>query len=104
MAIQALRKCHSGWGRAKRGWQGVLTQSQDCENTQGTNIEADRKELISTCSEIDEKAMEVETLYLTKGVLTDADIVRGSELIGTLAGHLKTGAHNASALKPWFTL
>jgi hypothetical protein len=44
-----------------------LKQSQDCDNTQGTKIEADLKELISTCSEIYEKAMEVETLYLTKG-------------------------------------
>ena len=80
-----------------------MKQSQDCENTQGTKIEADLKELISACSEIDEKAMDVETLYLTKGVLREA-IVRGSELIDTLAGVLKTGAQKATALKPWFTL
>ena len=104
VAIQALRKCHSGWDKAKRDWQGALKQSQDCDNTQGTKIEADLKELISTRSEIDEKAMGVETLYFIKGVLTDADIVRGSELIGPLAGFLNTGAQKASALKPWFTL
>ena len=104
VAIQALRNCHSAWDRGKRDWQGVLKQSRECENTRGTKIEADLEELIGTCQELDDKAMEVETVFLTKGMLADADIVRGSELTGALSGHFKAGAQQVAALKPWFML
>ena len=50
VAIQALRKRHSAWDSGERDWQAVLKHSQDCDITKGTEIEADLKELISTCS------------------------------------------------------
>ena len=102
VAIQKMRKCHGSWDRAKRDWQGVLKSSASCPNTSGTKIETDIKELITTCVGVDEKAMAIETSFLTAGVLTDAEIQTGASLTTEFVGHLEEGKKKAAALKPWF--
>ena len=105
VAIQALKKGHSNWDRVKRDWQGVIKQSEACENTRGGKIENDLKNLISTCVEVDNKCMDIETSFgLKKGLLSDEAILSGSQLTSELVANIKVGPQKATALKPCFNV
>eukprot|EP00959_Pyramimonas_sp_CCMP1952_P256580 5359979-Pyramimonas_sp.AAC.1 len=56
-AIQALRKVHSGWDRARREFNAVLAQSATCQNSQGSKIEADVRALIVEANDMDDMAV-----------------------------------------------
>ena len=100
--ITNLRKSHSLWDRAKREWQGVIRKSAQCENTKGTKIETDLRNLVTTCDEVDASCMGVENTCLASGSLSDGQIAEAAVFSASLVEAMKDGSKKASALKPLF--
>ena len=97
-----MRKCHSSWDRTKRDWQTVVKTSESCPNTQGSKLESDMKDLIMSCSAIDQKIVDIESIFLTKPFLTDDEILSGSQQVQSMTAECKVGATKAQALRACF--
>ena len=102
VAIQAVRKCHSSWDRMKRDWQTVVKTSESCPNTQGSKLESDMKDLIASCSAIDQKIVDIESIFLSKSILTDDEIVSSCQHVQSMTAECKVGATKAQALRACF--
>ena len=104
IAMKSLRKHHSTWDRYKREFQGLVTQSQGNQNTQGSKIERDLQVLTEKGIEDDKALTDIEQKFIVKGVLGDDDIQRVADLCASLKNSYDSGKEKATGLKSWFKL
>ena len=103
-AIANIRKAHGLWDRARRDFNGLAVKSSRHANTAGCTFEKDLITYINDGTSIDAAMMEVETSYMEKGQLSQAQRDEGESLASRLMATIKMGQKRAVALKPWFNV
>ena len=104
IAIKNLHKQHSSWDRQKREFQGLVSQSQLNENTQGSKVERELDKIVTACTEADTELTNIEQTFLVKGALSDSDIARVATLCDAIKKSCDDGKTKASGLKAWFKI
>ena len=102
IAVASLRKTHSQWGRSKREINGLVAQSEENHNTQGSKIERDLHKLVEDCTSMDDELVNLEQVSIVKGRLDDDQVKEVAELCARIKSATDAGREKGQALKAWF--
>ena len=104
LAVQAIRKEHANWDRAKREFNSTISKSKQCDTTRGTTVEVDLEALVRENEKHDTLIVDFEAQYLRGDRLSDEDITKSAEACVKLRNGVKHGREKVSGLKAWFKM